>query len=62
MHQYANMENKDFAVFGTDDIGPEDIQQGALGNCFFLAALMSIAQKPDRIRNLFTKIDETNKL
>jgi hypothetical protein len=30
-------------------ISPNDIEQGELGDCYFLAVLSSIAEKPDRI-------------
>merc|ERR1712007_245997 len=32
---------------------PEDVQQGALGNCWFAAALSIVASKPDLILSLF---------
>lgn len=38
------------------NIEPADISQGALGDCYFLSTLSVIAEKPNRIRNLF--VDE----
>lgn len=32
---------------------PKDIRQGQLGDCYFLAGLAALAEKPDRIFNLF---------
>jgi len=36
-----------------DDIQPDDIMQGALGDCYFLSALSAIAEVPERIKRLF---------
>jgi hypothetical protein len=36
-----------------DGIDPNDINQGALGNCWFLASIASVAENPALIRRLF---------
>lgn len=40
------------AIFDKD-IKPNDVVQGALGNCYFLSVLSALAEKPDRIKKLF---------
>lgn len=32
---------------------PQEIRQGYLGDCYFLAGLAALSQRPDRIYNLF---------
>jgi calpain-15 len=36
-----------------DGIDPNDINQGALGNCWFLASIASVAENPALIKRLF---------
>jgi hypothetical protein len=36
-----------------NDINPDDIIQGALGDCYFLCAMSALAEFPDRVRALF---------
>lgn len=36
-----------------DTIDPDDILQGGLGDCYFLAAIASIARKPQRLERIF---------
>ena len=43
---------RDPAIF-RDGIEPNDIKQGALGDCYFLAVLSSMAEIPKRIEALF---------
>lgn len=37
---------------------PNDIKQGVLGDCYFLAGLAAICERPDRIYNLFLTQEE----
>ena len=41
-----------FTIFN-DTINPDDVKQGILGDCYFLAAASSIAEHQDRIKKLF---------
>jgi hypothetical protein len=41
------------AVF-SESAGVQDVHQGALGNCYFVAALSMLAEQPRRIQDLFT--------
>lgn len=39
-------------------MSPADIKQGYLGDCYFLAGLAALAERPDRIFNLFLLQDK----
>ena len=39
------------------DIKPGDIEQGYCGDCYFLSCLSSLAEFPDRVRELFVTKD-----
>lgn len=40
-------------LFGSDGVQPDDIVQGKLGNCWFLAACATMAQIPGTVEKLF---------
>jgi len=48
-----------FSVY--DEIGPNDIKQGDLGDCYFLSALSAIAEHTERIKRIFLQreVNET---
>lgn len=46
-------------VVFNEDIDPNDINQGMLGDCYFLAVLSSCAEKPRRIKDR-VKISKVN--
>ena len=43
----------DLTLFGPNGVGPDDIVQGELGNCWFLAACATMAQIPGTIEKMF---------
>ncbi len=46
--------NKKAKLFG-DNILPTDIKQGMIGNGYLLAALSTLADRPQRIEKIFVK-------
>jgi hypothetical protein len=46
---YKDKQSKIFK----DGIGPDDILQGSLGNCYFLSALSALAENSHRIKKIF---------
>ena len=53
MSAAADTDIKKFAFAIFDDIKPDDIRQGACGNCYFLSCLSSLAEFPERIKKIF---------
>jgi hypothetical protein len=47
-----NDEKEGLKVF-QGAIEPNDIKQGSLGDCYFLSSLSVIAERPNRISNMF---------
>lgn len=37
---------------GGDAVGPQDLKQGKLGNCYFIAALAAVSEFPERIKRI----------
>lgn len=48
------------AVMCENGIRPADIQQGNIGDCYFLAAISALAEEPSRIQNIFYDNFELN--
>lgn len=45
-----------FEVF--DGISPDDVKQGTLGVCYYLALLSSVAENEERIKKIFRFYDK----
>ena len=54
-----NAEKGPLAIF-YKKIEPADIIQGDLGDCYFLSGLAVLAERPERIRQMFIS-DQINK-
>jgi len=46
-----------FGPDGKEDITPEDIVQGYIGNCWIMAAISAIAEHPNRVENMFVNTE-----
>eukprot|EP00316_Scyphosphaera_apsteinii_P011866 CAMPEP_0119328104 /NCGR_PEP_ID=MMETSP1333-20130426/72463_1 /TAXON_ID=418940 /ORGANISM="Scyphosphaera apsteinii, Strain RCC1455" /LENGTH=439 /DNA_ID=CAMNT_0007336867 /DNA_START=173 /DNA_END=1494 /DNA_ORIENTATION=+ len=51
--QKGSAEQQEKCVLIRDGITPQDVAQGALGDCWLLAAAVCLAEFPDALRNLF---------
>jgi len=41
-----------YKLFG-ETIDPDDIKQGAIGDCYFVSSVSALAERPERVRALF---------
>jgi len=48
-------------MWGTDTVTPNDPVQGGIGDCWLVASASSIAEDPQRLKDIF-KVQETNKV
>jgi hypothetical protein len=46
-------------LWGTKGVRPDDLQQGSIGDCWFVAACAAVAEVPSRIQKMFLT-DHTN--
>ena len=42
-----------YTLFGKDGITPQDMRQGAIGNCWFISAASALSEKPGRLEKVF---------
>ena len=50
---YLPAEQRTFITTFNQDIRPDDVDQGQLGDCWFLCAVASLAEKPEKIKDIF---------
>ena len=43
----------DHTLFGSRGVDQNDVKQGQIGNCWFMAAANTLAKVPSRVENLF---------
>jgi hypothetical protein len=51
--------SEDDSLWGSQGVKPLDIVQGDVGDCYFLASSAALAEKPQRIKDIFVT-DELN--
>jgi hypothetical protein len=44
-------------LWGTKNMTPNDVSQGALGDCWFLSAIAGLAEWPNRLKSVFKNWD-----
>jgi len=44
-------------VYVYNDVSPNDINQGQLGDCYFLVVLSSLAETPARVTKIYNEIE-----
>ena len=52
----SNQVGSGLTLFG-DGISVDDVNQGYIGNCWFMAAASAIAEKPGRLESVFLNTD-----
>lgn len=57
VHWRRPHEFMDHPVVFENDVDPNDIKQGQLGDCWFLSALSSLAERPGMVKRLFITKD-----
>jgi calpain-15 len=40
-------------IFEREMVSPKDIVQGFCGDCYFLSSISSLAEYPERVKNIF---------
>ena len=44
---------KGYSLFGKNGITPQDMRQGAIGNCWFISAASALSEKAGRLEKVF---------
>ena len=58
LNKQAKKAGNPLSLFGTNGVSPNDIAQGALGNCWILSAAGSMAEVPGRVENIFINLED----
>jgi hypothetical protein len=53
----SELDGSSPSLWGTRGVLPSGVNQGGLGDCWFLAAAAAIAEHPERIKKIFTNKD-----
>lgn len=56
----TQINKKGLSLWGNNDVNPNDIRQGGLGNCWMMSSASALAEKPGRIKRMF--LNTENKL
>ena len=49
----ANTVFSDHTLFGSKGVTPQDMRQGAIGNCWFISAASALSEVPGRVEKIF---------
>lgn len=44
---------EDYSLWGSQGVLPDAVEQGTLGDCWFMAACAGLAEQPERIMSVF---------